>query len=454
MCKLAIKIIGSMIASLAIIILIFIVLKSVHSTWFQTKPQFHILSTTNQNQTHSILSEPRVREGIAHCIDRGSLIKVTYPWLRDRSFLQMKSVLPQQHWAFMPANEGVEAISFDPAKGEALFEAAGWVLGSEDNIRTNAYGREMRLTLTGGTSDFQRKLLAALADQLKSCGLQIEIKSIPIEVLYGNNSGLRVRDFELSVYPIQIEPGLDWLASMTTCDHIPQVDNHWQGENYGGWCNPVIYNAIDMAREQPSQETQVAAYRVISAAMAQDLPGLPLFRSVEVFVTHPLLSHFAPDPGEHFFTWNIGEWVIPGKDTIVIGRAAEPVNLYPLNEGAEEDLVRSLVFGQDYITRGYEYQPHLLKAVPSIENGLVQVNTVQAHTGDQVVDTNGNSVDLQPGVWVRNKDGKTILFDGHPVELNQFVVTYEFVQGLVWSDGTPVSRADYEFGFPDALQAR
>jgi hypothetical protein len=36
---------------------------------------------------------------------------------------------------------------------------------------------------------------------------------------------------------------------------------------------------------------------------------------------------------------------------------------------------------------------------------------------------------------------------GGPVQMPQWVVTYEFVDGITWSDGVPVSQADYELAY-------
>jgi hypothetical protein len=51
-----------------------------------------------------------------------------------------------------------------------------------------------------------------------------------------------------------------------------------------------------------------------------------------------------------------------------------------------------------------------------------------------------------PGVKVLNAAGE-VDFSGEPVTMKQLVSTFEFRDDLVWSDGTPVSKADYELKF-------
>jgi len=64
-----------------------------------------------------------------------------------------------------------------------------------------------------------------------------------------------------------------------------------------------------------------------------------------------------------------------------------------------------------------------------------------------VVDVNGNTVELAEGVSVRNSAGEVVEFTGEPVTMKQLVTTIQYVDGLTWSDGVPVSQADFELKF-------
>ena len=51
---------------------------------------------------HPILSDIRVRQAIAHCIDRDALIASVYPYVSDdvKPTLRMDTFLPKTHWAY------------------------------------------------------------------------------------------------------------------------------------------------------------------------------------------------------------------------------------------------------------------------------------------------------------------------------------------------------------------
>ena len=51
---------------------------------------------------HPILSDIKVRQAIAHCINRDELIASVYPFLTDeqKAELRMDTNLPKTHWAY------------------------------------------------------------------------------------------------------------------------------------------------------------------------------------------------------------------------------------------------------------------------------------------------------------------------------------------------------------------
>lgn len=63
------------------------------------------------------------------------------------------------------------------------------------------------------------------------------------------------------------------------------------------------------------------------------------------------------------------------------------------------------------------------------------------------MDTSGNFVELKPGVKVKNSAGEEVEFKGDPVTMKQLVVTYEFLDGIKYSDGAPLIKADFELAY-------
>src|SRR3712207_7169735 len=65
-----------------------------------------------------------------------------YPFLaaEEQQKLLMDTFLPQGHWAL--TTEGITQYPFDPAKGNALLDEAGWTQAEPGTIRTNERSEE------------------------------------------------------------------------------------------------------------------------------------------------------------------------------------------------------------------------------------------------------------------------------------------------------------------------
>ena len=82
---------------------------------------------------HPILSDIKVRQAIAHCINRDELIASVYPFLSDeqKAELRMDTFLPKTHWAYSGPYTDYE---FSVEKGGALLDEAGWKLAEGDTV--------------------------------------------------------------------------------------------------------------------------------------------------------------------------------------------------------------------------------------------------------------------------------------------------------------------------------
>lgn len=395
---------------------------------------------------HPILADLRVRRGIVHCTNRAELLRSVYPWLTDPAQFEMDSFLPREHWAY-PGDSSLAHYPFDPEKGKAMFEEAGWALQEGAPYRINAAGEEMALKLTTTTSQFRQTWVAVFEEQMGACGLRLIRLHAPAAWFFGDTTGLARRDFELAGYAsmTQADPGG---RTLFACDQIPSPDNGWRGQNLTGWCDPEADAAIRAATSSLDRDTRREAYRIVQEQFAQDPPSIPLFSRVEVNATNPALENFAPPTPGEVYTWNAAQWVVPGKETLVIGESSEPASLFLEDAGAYvSQVIQALISGKDYTSLSYDYQPVMLTQLPTLENGAATNNRVEVRQGESVIDADGNVVELKPGVHIRDAEGSVVGFEGEAIQMKQLVVRFEFVPGLTWSDGAPVSKADYELGY-------
>jgi ABC-type transport system substrate-binding protein len=153
--------------------------------------------------------------------------------------------------------------------------------------------------------------------------------------------------------------------------------------------------------------------------------------------------------GDWYYSWNIADWEIPGRDSITIGFTQEPYSFYTIVEDAHvAQLAASLVEGVKFASKNYDFLSVTQKQMPTIENGLATSKIVQLLEGDWVFGEDferwSRIGELKPGVKYWDANGNLTEYKGGIVTSNQLTVKYEFVDGLTWSDGVPVTKADFE----------
>ena len=139
---------------------------------------------------------------------------------------------------------------------------------------------------------------------------------------------------------------------------------------------------------------------------------------------------------------------------MVVCMAQEPTSLYTYEGSA---LVKTAVleavydFGVD--SRTYEYQPVGITAVPSFDAGDAVQTEVSVTIGDKVYDAvTDEVVTVAPTstVTLNQLEGDPILVDfavTPEAKTVQLAVTWTFVDGLTWEDGTPVTTKDILFSW-------
>jgi ABC-type transport system substrate-binding protein len=358
----------------------------------------------------------------------------------------MNTFIPTSHWAYA-GDANITIYEFDPAKGAALLDEAGWTLGEGASFRTNAAGDELSLKFTTTSAAFRQTWAAIWEAQMADCGVRIVRLHAPATWWFGDTTGVARRDYELGAFAWvgTADPGGQTLYA---CDQIPFPNNGWEGQNAMGWCNEEASKNIKLANNTLVKDERIAAYTVTQAEFTKDVPSIPLFNRTETFAAVADLSGFAPTPGQAYWNYNIGEWEKAGTDTLVLGWTQEPASLFTLVEDAfVANLAYQMMRPAQTTSLNYDFQAVLLKQLPTLENGGTTNNDVEVKEGDKVVDANGDVVDLAAGVKIKNAAGEEVEFTGGTATMKQLVSRFEFVDGLTWEDGTAVSSADLELGY-------
>ena len=397
------------------------------------------------SQPHPILGDIRVRQALAYCTNRPELLQAVYPFLEeaDRQKLVMDSNVPQGHWAL--ADEELTRYPFDAAKGQQLLDDAGWTQEEEGSVRANADGAPLVLKFLTTNAQFRQTWAAVFEQQmLDNCGIQIIRTHAPGSFVFGDQTGIQVRDYELAAYAWVGEPDPGGLT-LYACNQIPLPSNNWEGQNSMGWCNETASKAIIAANNTLDREERIRQYAIFQEEFTKDMVSLPLFNRSEVAAANPNLVNFKPNPTE-YYTYNAGEWELEdGGDSVILGFTQEPASMFALVESAAVQRTASFLIGTPSATTlDYDYQAVGLTQLPSLENGGATNENVDVEAGDMVWNTAGEAVELANGVEVVNADGETVTYDGGALQMKQLKVTFEYVDGIKWEDGEPLKQADFE----------
>ena len=390
---------------------------------------------------HPILGDVKVRQAIAYCTNRPELIKSVYPFLteEEQKGLLMDTFLPKSHWA--AASEGVTVYDFNPEKGIALLKEAGWEEGA--NVTT---GAPLFLKFTTTSAAFRQTWATVLEQQLAdNCGITISRTHAPGSWWFGDTTGLARRDYELGAFAWvgQADPGG---ISLYACNQIPLPSNNWEGQNGMGWCNEAASKAIIAANNTLDRDERIKQYAIVQQEFSKDMVSLPLFNRVEAAAANVKLVNFKPNTPE-YYTYNIEEWELPGKDTAVLGFTQEPASLYTLVESAAVATTAAGLLSAKMVTSlDYDYQAVGFTKLPKLGDGATNVD-IDVKAGDMVWNTAGEAVALAKDVEVTDATGATVVWDGSsPLKLKQLTVSFEMKPGMKWQDGSPVTKADYELG--------
>jgi ABC-type transport system substrate-binding protein len=395
---------------------------------------------------HPILGDLKVRQAIAYCTNKLEMIQSVYPLIspEQQAGLVMNTFIPPNSWAYA-GDENVTVYEFDPAKGQALLDEAGWALDEASGLRLNEAGEALSLKFTTTNAAFRQTWAAVFEQQMAACGIQIVRLHAPASWWFGDQTGLARRDFEMGAFAWvgQADPGGETLWA---CDQIPFPSNGWAGQNYMGWCNEKASVGIKNANNTLVKDERIAWFMDVQQAYTEDVPAIPLFNRTETFSTRADLVGFAPTPGEEYYLYNIGEWEVPGQDTIVVGFTQEPASLYSFVESAFVAALPNMAIGnqRSWTSLNYDFQPVYIKSLPTIENGGTLNNDVEVKEGDMVYDASGNVIALAAGVEVRNAAGEVVEFTSGTVTMKQLVMTFEYLDNLAWPDGSPVTQEDIE----------
>jgi len=140
--------------------------------------------------------------------------------------------------------------------------------------------------------------------------------------------------------------------------------------------------------------------------------------------------------------------------TLVICLGQEPDTLYIYGGSMlASSQVQEAVYDGPIDNRSFDYQAVIFEKLPSLADGDAVLQAVEVATGETFVDADNNPATLEAGVVYRpsgcqSSDCAVEYAEGDgAVTIDQMVVTFKMLPGLMWSDGTPLTTADSIYAY-------
>ena len=243
-------------------------------------PRHELRLSRNKFSRDPAARQTRSSRSLAFATDREALVK----FLLHGQARVADGILPPNHWAYEP---NVTQYPADTARAERLLDAAGYPRA--------ANGIRFHLTLKTSTEEQARLIGAALQEQWRKAGIDLELRPLELATLLSDSIH---GNFQLTF--------LRWVGANNDPDVFEFVFSSKRfppdGANRGHYRNPRIDALADQIRVQMDQEKRKALCSEVQKILADDLPYIPMWFTDVVSVHRRALGDLQLSPtGDYDF---------------------------------------------------------------------------------------------------------------------------------------------------------
>jgi peptide/nickel transport system substrate-binding protein len=142
---------------------------------------------------------------------------------------------------------------------------------------------------------------------------------------------------------------------------------------------------------------------------------------------------------------------IPKHLSICVGREPKSLFFYAANTASGRNILAAIYDGP-FERLNFNNLPVIMESVPSLTTGDAELQPVDVHPGEWMVDAQGNRNVLAEGVLYRPSGCREYAcaerYAGdQAVKMDQWVMRFRLREGVRWSDGQPVTVDDSLFSY-------
>jgi peptide/nickel transport system substrate-binding protein len=218
------------------------------------------------NLDDPVTADLRVRQAIAHAIDRKAIVRYIF----GAAARPAAALLPPEHWA---GNTALMSPEHDLPRSRSLLVEAGY---SADN--------PLLLSYKTSTDPLRIRIATIIQQQLRDAGIEMALQSYDWGTFYGDIKAGRFQMYSLAWVGIKTP---DIFRYAFHSDSLPP-----EGANRGRLHDAVIDRLIAAAEQGASLLEQAATYRQIQARLLEILPYIPLWYEDHVFAARSDISGY------------------------------------------------------------------------------------------------------------------------------------------------------------------
>jgi peptide/nickel transport system substrate-binding protein len=248
---------------------------------FDKNPDFKVVRTAGSvyqyiaiNMRDPILSKLKVRQAIAHAIDRDKIIRDI-----QRGYARpTETMLAEGHWARV---DNLPSYPYDPAKAKKLLAEAGYPNGFTFTFKTS--------------TDAEANLRAqAIQQMLKQVGITMNIQSNEMSTFFADIGKGAFQMYSLSRNGIS-DP--DFFYVLFYSKNIPP-----EGQNRGYYSNPRVDQLLLEGRSTFDRAKRKPKYEEIQKIIATELPYISLYMQDSVAVMRSNIDGYVQYPAGFYLS--------------------------------------------------------------------------------------------------------------------------------------------------------
>jgi peptide/nickel transport system substrate-binding protein len=233
--------------------------------WLQSRKGWGDLSI---NLSNPILQDLRVRQAIAHAIDKEAINESpVFQELGEIKYCEFTEGI----WGSDPSPKeefGRYNLDYDPEQAMALLEEAGWKDTDGDGVR-EAHGVEgvedgTKLQLLDLVRDYEKSSHEIIQGMLSEVGIKVEVR---VHDFATRETLLFEGKFDIAPWPTTAQSFFAFNEEM----HSESVPFY----NIGFYGNPVVDALLDGALATTDPELQREYYRLVAIQVLKDLASIP-----------------------------------------------------------------------------------------------------------------------------------------------------------------------------------